>query len=352
MTKLIVQIPCFNEAETIGETIRDIPRAIAGIDRVEVLVIDDGSSDETIAAARAAGADHVLANDANKGLARTFQRGLEEALRLGADVIVNTDGDNQYCGADIALLVAPVIAGDADIAVGDRQTQEIAHFSPLKKFLQKHGSRLVSRLADVDIADAVSGFRAFSRDAAMGVTVRSTFSYTTETLIQAGRKGLTIASVPVRTNSVTRPSRLFRSIPHFIMRTGRTMVRSYAMYEPLKIFMAAGFFLMTLGAVPIFRFLVLYALGDGDGKVQSLLIGGVLILMGAVCSMFALIADLIAYNRQLLEITLEKVRRMEYGARGQAANSTKDAAALQAELNERFPTEETPPQRQRAGASR
>ncbi len=356
MTTLIVQIPCFNEAETISATIGDIPRDVPGVDRVEILVIDDGSTDETIAAARAAGADHILANGANKGLASTFQRGLDEALRLGADVIVNTDGDNQYCGADIAALVAPVVAGEADMTIGDRRTQEIAHFSPLKKFLQKHGSRLVSRLADTDVVDAVSGFRAFSRDAAMGVTVRSTFSYTTETLIQAGRKRLTILSVPVRTNQVDRPSRLFRSIPHFIMRTGRTMVRSYAMYEPLKIFMAAGVFLMALGAIPIVRFLVFYALGDGDGKIQSLLIGGVLILMGGICAMFALIADLIAYNRQLLEITLEKVRRMDY-ARGDVekpadGQKPEGAAALQAQLEKRVSADDFGRQRQRAGASR
>lgn len=356
MTKLIVQIPCFNEAETISATIADIPREMDGVDVVEVLVIDDGSSDDTVDIARAAGADHVLANGVNKGLASSFQRGLEECLRLGADIIVNTDGDNQYCGADIPALAAPVIAGEADMAIGDRRTQEIAHFSPLKKFLQKHGSRLVSRLADTDVVDAVSGFRAFSRDAAMGVTVRSTFSYTTETLIQAGRKRLTIASIPIRTNEVDRPSRLFRSIPHFVMRTGRTMVRSYAMYEPLKIFMAAGVFLMALGAIPILRFLVYYALGNGDGKIQSLLIGGVLVLMGGICAMFALIADLIAYNRQLLEITLEKVRRIEYGAAADKTLSNgskeKGAAALQAQLEKRIAAEDFTPQRQRAGASR
>ncbi len=356
MMKLIVQIPCFNEAETIAETIGDIPRDVPGVDGVEVLLIDDGSTDDTIAVARAAGADHILANGANKGLAGTFQRGLDEALRLGADVIVNTDGDNQYCGADIAALVAPVVAGEADMTIGDRRTQEIAHFSPLKKFLQKHGSRLVSRLADTDTVDAVSGFRAFSRDAAMGVTVRSTFSYTTETLIQAGRKRRTIVSVPVRTNKVDRPSRLFRSIPHFIMRTGRTMMRAYAMYEPLKIFMAAGVFLMALGAIPVVRFLVHYALGDGDGKIQSLLIGGVLILMGGICAMFALIADLIAYNRQLLEITLEKVRRMEYDRAGVdepvGEKTPEGAAALQAQLEKRVSAEDFGRQRQRAGASR
>ncbi|MEO1253029.1 MAG: glycosyltransferase family 2 protein [Pseudomonadota bacterium] len=313
MKKLIVQIPCYNEAETIAQTIRDIPRDIAGVDRVEVLVIDDGSSDETAAAAKVAGADHILRNGANKGLAQTFQRGLDEALRLGADIIVNTDGDNQYRGADIALLVAPIIAGEADIVVGDRRTGEIAHFSPLKKALQKIGSRAVSRLANAEIADAVSGFRAFSREAAFGVTVRSSFSYTTETLIQAGRKNLIIKSVPIRTNSVTRPSRLFRSIPQFLSRTGRTMLRAYAMYEPLKIFMMLGAFLMMLGAIPIVRFLIYYFLADGGGKIQSLLLGGVLVVMGVLCAMFALIADLIAYNRKLLEMTLERVRRLEYG---------------------------------------
>lgn len=312
MTKLIVQIPCFNEAETIAETIGDIPRVIDGVDVVEVLIIDDGSSDDTLSIARAAGADHLVSNGVNKGLARTFQRGLDEALRLGADIIVNTDGDNQYCGADIPALVAPIVAGQADMVVGDRQTGTIEHFSPLKKFLQRAGSRLVSRLSGTDIADAVSGFRAFSRKAAMGVTVRSTFSYTTETLIQAGRKGLTIKSAPIRTNEVTRPSRLFRSIPHFLVRTGRTMVRSYAMYEPLKIFLLLGAILMVVGTVPVARFLMNYFAGDGSGMIQSLIIGGVLFLMGGVCVMFALIADLIAYNRKLLEVTLETLRRLEY----------------------------------------
>lgn len=311
MTKLIVQIPCLNEEDTIAQTIGDVPRTIPGIDTVEILVIDDGSTDATIEAARAAGADHIISNRVNRGLARSFQRGLEESLRLGADIIVNTDGDNQYHGGDIALLVAPIVAGEADIVVGDRQTQSIDHFSPLKKRLQKFGSALVSRLAGAPVADAVSGFRAFSREAAFGVTVRSTFSYTTETLIQAGRKGRIIHSVPIRTNVVARPSRLFRSIPHFVVRTGRTMLRSYAMYQPLKIFTALGVFLMALGSVPIFRFVIDFLMGGGAGKIQSLLIGGVLIVMGAICVMFALIADLIAYNRLLLEETLEKVRRLD-----------------------------------------
>ncbi len=333
MTKLIVQIPCFNEEETLAQTIADVPREIAGVDQVEILVIDDGSTDRTSDIARKAGADHVIRNGVNKGLARSFQRGLDTALTLGADIIVNTDGDNQYCGADIPKLVAPVLAGEADMVVGDRRTQEIAYFSPLKRFLQKFGSRFVGGLAGADIADAVSGFRAFSRKAAMSVTVRSSFSYTTETLIQAGRKRLTITSVPIATNKVERPSRLFRSIPQFLSRTGRTMLRAYAMYQPLTIFLALGVVLMAAGAAPIVRFLIHYFAGDGEGMIQSLVIGGALFLMGGVCVMFALIADLIAYNRMLLEETLERVRKLEYdAARDAAAKKRFPATRLREEL--------------------
>lgn len=312
MTKLIIQIPCLNEAETLRAAIADIPREIEGVDRVEILVIDDGSTDDTAAVAKAAGAEHIIRNGSNLGLARSFQRGLDTALRLGADIIVNTDGDNQYHGGDIEKLVEPILTGAADIVVGDRQTETIKHFSPLKRLLQKTGSRVVGRLAGADVADAVSGFRAFSRAAAMGLTVRSTFSYTTETLIQAGRKRLRISSVPIQTNKVERPSRLFKSIPQFLTRTGATMVRAYAMYAPLKIFMVIGFGLMAAGALPILRFLAHYIAGDGGGMVQSLVIGGALMVMGGVCAMFALIADLIAYNRHLLEQTLERVRKIEY----------------------------------------
>ena len=311
MTKLIVQIPCFNEAETLAETIAAIPRQIDGVDAVEVLVIDDGSTDETVSIARASGADHIISNGANKGLARSFQIGLDTCLRRGADFIVNTDGDNQYSGGDIPKLIAPLVEGRADIVVGDRQTSVIKHFSPLKRKLQKIGSHAVSQLAGAEIPDAVSGFRAFARDAAMGITIRSTFSYTTESLIQAGRKRLTIVSVPIATNKVERPSRLFKSIPQFLSRTGRTMLRAYAMYEPLKIFMLIGVALMLAGSLPIGRFLFHYFAGDGAGMVQSLILGGVLFLMGGICAMFALVADLVAYNRQLLELTLERVRKIE-----------------------------------------
>ncbi len=335
MVKLIVQIPCFNEEATLAATLADIPRAIDGVDCVEVLVIDDGSSDGTVRVAKENGADHVIGNKANKGLAQTFQRGLDEALRLGADIIVNTDGDNQYCGEDIARLVEPLLEGRADIVVGDRRTGDIAHFSPLKKHLQKAGSRVVSELAGTEIADAVSGFRAMTREAALGMTVRSTFSYTTETIIQAGRKRLSVVSVPVRTNGATRPSRLFRSMPQFLVRTGRTMLRAYAMYEPLKIFLMLGVMLMAAGVLPIVRFLVHYVAGDGQGMVQSLVIGGVLFLMGGVCAMFALIADLIAYNRQLLELTLERVRKIEYALDAQAKPQRKrfPAERLREELS-------------------
>ncbi|MEM8936379.1 MAG: glycosyltransferase family 2 protein [Pseudomonadota bacterium] len=312
MPKLIVQIPCFNEEETLARTIADVPREIEGLSKVEILVIDDGSTDRTAEIAQEAGADFLIQNGSNIGLAQSFQRGLDACLARGADIIVNTDGDNQYNGADIPALVQPILEGRADIVVGDRQTDQINHFGPLKRFLQKAGSQMVSGLADAEIHDAVSGFRAFSRRAAMGVTVRSTFSYTTETLIQAGRKRLRIASTPVRTNEVTRPSRLFRSIPHFLMRTGRTMLRVFAMYEPLKIFTALGALLMLAGAAPIARFLFHYMSGDGAGMIQSLILGGVLFLAGGFCVMFALIADLIAYNRQLLELTLERVRKIEY----------------------------------------
>lgn len=309
--KLIVQIPCFNEEETLARTVADIPRRINGIAAVEVLVIDDGSTDQTIEVARRAGVDHIVRHPNNRGLARSFRTGLDTCLRLGADIIVNTDGDNQYAGADIPRLIRPILDGRADIVVGDRRTAGLAHFSPMKKWLQALGSRVVRALSATDVADTVSGFRAISREAALQLNVISRFSYTIETLIQSGRLSLAIASVPIRSSRTERASRLFKSIPRFLGLSAVTMVRTYAMYQPLRVFFYIGLFLSVIGLVPVLRFLYLFAIGQGVGHIQSLILGGALLVIGFVTFLIGLVADLIAFNRQLLESVLEKVRRLE-----------------------------------------
>ncbi|MGZ8161828.1 MAG: glycosyltransferase family 2 protein [Methylobacter sp.] len=311
--KLIVQIPCYNEEHTLPETIADIPRQIDGIDQVELLIIDDGSTDRTVEVAKELGVDHIIVNKQNLGLARTFRKGLDECLKRGADIIVNTDGDNQYYGGDIPKLVAPILQDKADIVVGDRQTSTISHFSPFKKLLQKFGSATVRKLSGTDIPDTVSGFRAFSREAAIRINIVSSFSYTIETIIQAGKKHMAIASVPVRTNAKTRESRLFKSIPAFIERQLSSMIRMYLMYQPLRFFAYIGLTITVIGLIPIARFLIYYYLGNGSGHMQSLLLGSVILLMGFVTFVMAILADLINFNRQLLETTLEKVRRIELG---------------------------------------
>ena len=309
--KLIVQIPCFNEEQTLPQTIADIPRIIEGVESIELLVIDDGSTDGTIRVAKELGVDHIVSNKTNVGLARTFRAGLDACLRAGADVIVNTDGDNQYVGADIPKLIAPILDGKADIVIGDRQTGEIPHFSGVKKLLQRIGSWVVRKLAGVSVPDTVSGFRAFSREAAIRTNIVSPFSYTIETVIQAGKKHMAVISVPVATNPKTRESRLFTSIPSFIERQLSTIVRMYAMYQPLRVFFCLGTLLAAIGLIPIVRFLFFYFSGDGSGHVQSLILGGVILLMGFMAYLAGLVADLISFNRQLIETTLEKVRRME-----------------------------------------
>lgn len=309
--KLIVQIPCLNEEETLPQTVADIPRRIPGVEKVEILIVDDGSTDRTIEVAREIGVDHIIRHRNTKGLARAFRTGIDSCLRRDADIIVNTDGDNQYCGADIPKLIAPILEGRADIVVGDRQTHTIAHFSPFKKFLQKAGSAVIRRLSNTGVPDAVSGFRAISREAALHMNIVSPFSYTIEMLIQAGRKYMSVESVPIRTNPKTRDSRLFRSIPKFLERSLTTMVRMYTMYRPLKMFFAIGLLLSLAGAAPVVRFLYFYFSGDGGGHIQSLLLGAVLLIIGFVTFMIGLVADLISFNRQLIEITLEKVRRIE-----------------------------------------
>lgn len=312
--KLIVQIPCYNEQNTLAATLAEIPRNIPGIDCVEILIIDDGSTDRTAEVAVSLGVHHLVRHKQNQGLAHAFRTGLDACLLQGADLIVNTDADNQYVGADIPKLVAPILAGKADMVIGDRQTADLAHFSPLKKGLQRIGSGVVRRLAGIAVPDTVSGFRAFSREAAIRLNIVSNFSYTIETVIQAGKRNLAVVSVPVRTNVTARPSRLFKSIPHFIQNSLITMVRMYAMYKPLRVFFYIGTALTLIGLLPVIRFLYFYFQGSGDGHLQSLLLGSVLVLMGVFAWLIGLIADLISFNRQLLEMTLERVRRLELGS--------------------------------------
>lgn len=309
--KLIVQIPCLNEEGTLRETVADIPRRIDGVDTVEILIIDDGSTDNTVEIAREIGVDHIVHNKNNKGLARSFRIGLDACLQRGADIIVNTDGDNQYCGRDIPALIRPILEGRADIVVGDRGTQDIEHFSAGKKRLQRLGSSVVRNLSRLDVPDAVSGFRAMSREAAMQINIVSSFSYTIEMLIQAGRKQLAVTSVPIRTNPKTREFRLFRSIPKFVERSLTTMVRMYAMYKPLRVFVYIGLLFSLIGFIPMARFLFYYVTTEGTGHIQSLVIGGVFMLIGVLTFLFGLLADLINFNRQLIEMTLERVRRLE-----------------------------------------
>lgn len=309
--KLIVQIPCYNEQATLPQTLADIPRRIDGVDRVEVLVVDDGSTDGTAETARRCGADHVVRHIRNQGLARAFRTGIDTCLELGADVIVNTDADNQYAGSAIPDLVRPILDGRADIVVGDRGPGRLPHFSTGKRRLQRLGSRVVRRLSGLAIPDAVSGFRALSRAAALKLNVVSSFSYTIETLIQAGYERMEVASVPVAVNPQTRESRLFRSVPYFLAQSLATMIRTYTMYKPLRVFTALGLSLVVLGALPVARFLFYYFQGQGAGKVQSLVLGGVLLIFGFMSLLVGVIADLISVNRRLLEILLQKVRRLE-----------------------------------------
>ena len=309
--KLIVQIPCLNEEKTLPETFKDIPREIEGIDLVEILIIDDGSTDRTVAVARELGVDHIVQNTRNKGLAISFMNGLEACLRLGADIVVNTDGDNQYNGGDIPKLVAPILQGQADIVVGDRQTDTIEHFSFLKKKFQKLGSWIVRRLSGTSVSDTVSGFRAFSREAAMQINVISSYSYTVETIIQAGNKRLAITSVSVRTNPKTRESRLVKSIPRFMMLQMSTMVRMYAMFRPLRTFFMIGAVLIGAAMVPSLRFFYFYLMGKGGGHIQSLILATILFITGFQVLIVGLLGDVISSNRKLIEEVLVRVRRME-----------------------------------------
>jgi glycosyltransferase involved in cell wall biosynthesis len=299
--KLIVQIPALNEQETLAETISAIPRTIPGIDTVEVLVIDDGSTDRTVEVAWDAGADHVVQMSSHVGLARTFSAGLEEALSLGADIIVNTDADNQYCAEDIPKLIAPIQRREAQIVIGARPISDIEDFSPLKKMLQRLGSWVVRQASGAGIPDAASGFRAYSRNAAARLCVVNTYTYTLETIIQAGRKHIPMTTVPVRVNRVTRPSRLFRGIPEYVSRSARTILRVFVIYAPIQFFLTLCALFAVPGILGVTRFVYFYATDGGAGHIQSLVLSGVLLAMATIMFAVGILADLIAANRSLLE---------------------------------------------------
>lgn len=309
--RIIIQIPCYNEEDTIGKVIAEIPRKIPGVDEVLVLVVDDGSTDRTIAAAFAAGADYVTRHAGNRGLAAAFRTGLDAALRLDADVIVNTDGDGQYPGSDIPRLVEPILAHHADLVVGDRDPGSAAHFSSQKRALQVFGSWVVRQLSDTTIPDAPSGFRAMSREAALRLNVVTGYSYTLETLIQAGASRFALDSVPIRARATGRRSRLARSTMDYVQRSMVTLVRAYAMYQPIRLFGAISIFLILVGALGILRFLGFYFQGGGSGHLQSLVLSAVLVIVGFQVGLIGLVADLIAANRRLVEETLYRVRRLD-----------------------------------------
>ena len=314
--KLMIQIPCFNERETLAETVRDLPTAIDGVDCIEYLIIDDGSTDGTSDKARELGVHHIVRFPQNRGLARGFMAGIDACLKLGADIIVNTDADNQYCGEDIPALISPLLAGEADLVVGDRQVDTVAHFSSTKKKLQKFGSWVVRLASNTRIPDATSGFRAIRRDAALRMFVTSEFTYTLETLIQAGQARMAVAAVPIRTNAKTRESRLFRNIPEYLQRSASTILRIYTMYRPLQAFLALFTLLFLCGTGLGVRFLYFHFTEENTGHVQSLILASILIISAFMVLLVGLLADLVSANRKLLQDAIIRLRRLEFDERG------------------------------------
>jgi len=312
--KLIIQIPCLNEEETLPGTLADLPREVPGFESVEWLVIDDGSTDRTVEVARSSGVDHIVKLTNNKGLANGFQAGLDAALKLHADVIVNTDADNQYDASFIPDLVAPILAGNADMVVGDRQVMEIEHFSPLKKSLQRLGSWVVRQASETTVPDTTSGFRAYNREAALQLQVVSKYTYTLETIIQAGKMTVAIDHVPIRTNAKTRESRLFSSMGQYVRRNSVSIFRIYSMYEPLKVFMTLALLVGVVALAVWTRFFVAWVQGDGAGHVQSLILGAVLFNAAVVLAALGIIGDLLSGQRIMLQRTFERVRRLELHA--------------------------------------
>jgi len=307
--KLIIQIPCYNEAKTLPKTLAQLPKAVDGFEYVEILVIDDGSTDDTTNAAREAGADHIVHLSRHLGLAQAFSQGLDASLRLGADVIVNTDADNQYKAEDIHKLVRPILDGEAEMVIGDRGVGTLDYFPAYKRALQTLGSSVVSVTAGFEIPDATSGFRALTRDVALETMVLSNYSYTLETLIQAGAKRVRVAFVPVETNPPERPSRLISSVRHYLVNSGVTIMRSFAMYRALRIFTTISAVMLLAGTVIGVRFLIAFFRGMGSGMVQSLILAAVLLIVGFITFLIGLIADLVSFNRKILEEVLYRVRR-------------------------------------------
>lgn len=310
--KLIIQIPCYNEEKTLPHTIRDLPKEIPGVDEIEYLVIDDGSTDRTAEVARELGVHHIVRQPRNRGLAMTFMTGIDACLRLGADIIVNTDGDNQYKGQDIPKLIQPILEGKAEVVVGDRQTDTIEHFSPLKKKLQKLGSWVVRKASRTNVIDTTSGFRAYSRDAAMRLNVVSEYSYTLETIIEAGSRKVAIENVQIGTNEKLRESRLFKSMWGYIRKSGTTIIRIYSMYRPLRVFLTMGLILFLAGFLIGVRFLHFYFNGQGSGHIQSLILASILIITGFQLGVFGLLADAIAAIRKINDELLYRVKKLEY----------------------------------------
>jgi glycosyltransferase involved in cell wall biosynthesis len=311
MSLLIIQIPCFNEEQTLPVTVRDLPSSIPGVDRIEILIIDDGSRDRTVEVARELGVHHLVQFPANRGLAAAFRAGIDACLRLGADYIVNTDGDNQYSGHDIPKLVEPVVAGRADVAIGDRKTAQIEHFSWTKKRLQALGSWVVRQFSGTSVADTTSGFRCWSREAAQRLNLVNPFTYTLESIIQTGHDKLTIESVPIGTNDKLRESRLFKSIRSYVTRSAGVILRSYLLYKPFAVFMSLGGLVFGSGVLLGLRYLVFRLMGEGTGHIQSVILAGALMVIGVQLGMMAMLADLVSANRKLAEETLQRLRRIE-----------------------------------------
>lgn len=309
--KLIIQIPCYNEEETLGITYNDLPKEIPGIDIIEYLIIDDGSKDNTVKVAKELGFHHVVSFTQNKGLAKGFMAGLDTCLKLGADIIVNTDADNQYCGEDIIKLVTPILEKQADIVIGERPIDDTEHFSKKKKFFQHLGSWVVRVASGTEIPDAPSGFRAYSKEAALRINVTNEYTYTLETIIQAGHQKISMSSVPIRTNGETRPSRLFSSMWAYMKKSASVIIRSFLMYKPLRFFSMMGAILFFCGFCIGFRFLLYYVEGVGDGHIQSLILAAVLLLSSMQMFSLGFMGDIIAANRKILEDVQFRVKSIE-----------------------------------------